>query len=122
MSAMSITIYHNPNCSKSRKTLEIIESSGIEPNIVEYIKTPPDRDTLLRMAELIGVPLSDLLRRGEGDFKDAGSDVPLNDQEALADWLHEHPRVLERPVVIDNDRRRGIIGRPPENVLPLLKK
>ena len=119
---MSITIYHNPNCSKSRKTLEIIESSGIEPNIVEYIKTAPDRDTLLRMAELIGVPLSDLLRRGEADFKDAGSQVPLDNQEALADWLHEHPRELERPVVIDNDAKRGIIGRPPENVLPLLRR
>jgi arsenate reductase len=122
MSTMSITIYHNPNCSKSLKTLEIIESSGIEPNIVEYIKTPPDRDTLLRMAELIGVPLSDLLRRGEADFKNVGSQVPLDNQEALADWLHEHPRVLERPVVIDNDAERGIIGRPPENVLPLLKR
>jgi len=119
---MSITIYHNPNCSKSMKTLEIIKSSGIEPNIVEYIKTPPDRNTLLRMAELIGVPLSDLLRRGEADFKDARSEVPLDNQEALANWLHKHPRVLERPVVIDNDAERGIIGRPPENVLPLLKQ
>lgn len=119
---MSITIYHNPNCSKSRKTLEIIESSGIKPKIIEYIKTPPDRDTLLRIAELVGVPLGDLLRRGEADFKDAGSGVPLDNLQALADWLHVHPRVLERPVVIDEDAERGIIGRPPENVLPLLEK
>lgn len=82
---------------------------------------PPDRDTLLRMAALVGVPLSDLLRRGEADFKDAGSKLPLHDMAALADWLHAHPRVLERPVVIDNDAERGIIGRPPENVLSLLK-
>ncbi len=119
---MSITIFHNPNCSKSRKTLELIESSGINPEIIEYLKTPPDPDELLRIAKLVGVPLTELLRRGEADFKDAGSSVPIDDQCALAAWLHEHPRVLERPVVIDNDLERGIVGRPPENVLPLLNQ
>ncbi len=119
---MSITIFHNPNCSKSRKTLELIESSGVTPKIVEYLKTPPDPDTLLRIAKLVGVPLVELLRRGEADFKEAGSNVPIDDQQALAAWLHQHPRVLERPVVIDDESERGIVGRPPENVLPLFSR
>ena len=68
---MTITIYHNPRCSKSRATLEIIQSKGITPNIVEYLHTPPDPDTLVKIARLIGVPLGELLRRGEDDGAEA---------------------------------------------------
>ena len=117
---MSITIYHNPRCSKSRKTLEIIESQGISPTIVEYLATPPDADTLLRLARLLNVPLAELLRRGEAAFRDAGDEVPLDDDQALAAWLHENAIVLERPIVVDEDRGRAVIGRPPENVMDLL--
>jgi len=118
---MSITIYHNPECSKSRKTLEIIKSRGITPTIVEYIVTPPDTGTLLRIAKLVGVPLAALLRCGEDDFKNAGDTVPLNDDRALAGWLHENPKVLERPIVVDETHGRAVVGRPPENVLSLLQ-
>ena len=117
---MSITIYHNTKCSKSRKTLELLESAGITPTIVEYLVNPPDADTLLRLARLLDCPLQDLLRRGEDDFRDAGNGVPMNDETALASWLHDHPRVLERPIVVDEDKDRAIVGRPPENVLSLL--
>lgn len=117
---MSITIYHNPRCSKSRKTLELIESRGISPEIVEYLSTPPDAATLLRVAGLLELPLTALLRRGESEFKDAGDAVPLDDEQALADWLHANPRVLERPIVVDEEHSRAIVGRPPENVLRLL--
>jgi arsenate reductase len=118
---MSLTIYHNPRCSKSRKTLEIIESHGIAPKIVEYLATPPDADTLLRLAELIGVPLADLLRRGEEEFRNAGDEIPLADAKALASWLHAHPKVMERPIVVDEAAQRAVVGRPPENVEALLK-
>lgn len=119
---MSITIYHNPRCSKSRKTLEIIESQGISPTIVEYIASPPDPDTLLRLARLLNVPLAELLRRGEAAFKNAGDKVPLDDDQALAAWLHHNAIVLERPIVVDEERGRAVLGRPPENVMGLLRQ
>ena len=119
---MSITIYHNPRCSKSRKTLEIIVESGVKPTIVEYLATPPEADTTLRLASLLGVPVADLLRRGEAEFKDA-TDLPdLADNEALAGWIVAHPRVLERPIVVNEASNKAVIGRPPENVLEILGK
>ena len=117
---MSITIFHNPRCSKSRKTLELLESNGVNPAIVEYLQTPPDADALQRIAALVGRPLAELLRRGEDEFRNAGDTVPLDDEAALAAWLHEHPKVLERPIVVDDDNKRAVVGRPPENVLDLL--
>ena len=117
---MNVTIYHNPRCSKSRRTLEIIESRGIKPKIVEYLDQPPSPDTLATLAELLGLPLKELLRTAESDFTAAPEAVPVDDAVALADWLHAHPRVLQRPIVVDEDRGRSVIGRPPENVLGLL--
>ncbi len=117
---MSITIYHNPRCSKSRATLALIESRGITPTIVEYLQTPPDAATLRGIAKLVGVPLSDLLRRGEEEFTAAGDAVPLDDEAALAEWLHAHPKVLQRPIVVDDANARAIVGRPPENVNDLI--
>lgn len=117
---MHITIYHNPRCSKSRKTLELIESRGISPEIVEYLEAPPDPGTLVRIAKLVGKPLAELLRRGEAEFKEAGDAVPLDDEAALAAWIHANPRTLERPIVVDEQNDRAVVGRPPENVLDLL--
>lgn len=117
---MSITIYHNPRCSKSRKTLELLESKGITPTIVEYLENPPDADALLRIAGLVGVPLTELLRRGEDEFRSAGDSVPLDDEAALAAWVQQNPKVLERPIVVDETNARAVVGRPPENVLDLI--
>ena len=119
---MTIKIYHNPRCSKSRKTLEIIQSLGISPDIVEYLSTPPDAETLLRISRQLGTPLAELLRRGESEFKEAGDTVPLEDDNALAQWIHENPRVLQRPIVVDEENGRATVGRPPENVLDLLAR
>jgi arsenate reductase len=119
---MSITIYHNPRCSKSRKTLELLEQSGITPTIVEYLNTPPDAETTLRHARLIGVRVADLLRRGEEEFKQANDLPDLDDDSALAKWLEVHPKVIERPIVVDEANDRAIVGRPPENVLELVGK
>ncbi len=119
---MSITIYHNPRCSKSRKTLELLEQSGVSPIIVEYLDTPPDAEATLRHARLIGVPVADLLRCGEDEFKQA-TDLPdLDDDAALAKWLEAHPKVIERPIVVDEANDRAVVGRPPENVLELIRK
>jgi arsenate reductase len=115
-------MYHNPRCSKSRKTLELIESHGIEPKIIEYLAEPPDAQTLLRLARALDMPLAELLRKSEDDFKSAAESVPLNDDAALAAWLHEHPRVLQRPIVLDEDGNRAIVGRPPENVFEIIQK
>ena len=83
---MNITIYHNPGCSKSRKTLELIESHGIEPKIVEYLRQPPDAQTLLRLAETLKVPLADLLRKSEEPIsKGAADSLPLNEDAALGE-------------------------------------
>jgi arsenate reductase len=119
---MSITIYHNPRCSKSRKTLELLQESGISPTIVEYLDTPPNAATTLHHAQLIGIPVANLLRRGEAEFKEA-TDLPdLDDDTALAAWLEDHPKVIERPIVVDDDNNKAVIGRPPENVLELIKQ
>ena len=119
---MSITIYHNPRCSKSRKTLELLEQSGVTPTIVEYLKSPPDAATTLRNARLVGVSVSELLRRGEDEFRQAQDLPDLDDDAALANWLEQHPKVIERPIVVDEDSNRGVVGRPPENVLELVGK
>ena len=117
---MTITIYHNPRCSKSRKTLELIEDAGVTPQVVRYLDDPPDADRIRRLADTIGVAVAELLRRNEDDFKNAADLPDLGDDEALAGWLAAHPRVLQRPIVIDDDAGVAVIGRPPENVAGLL--
>ncbi len=118
---MTITIYHNPRCSKSRKTLEIIRESGNEPRIVEYLREPPDADSLLELARLLDQPLQALLRRSENEYRGARDRPDLDDDAALARWLEAHPVVLQRPIVVSGDGSRAVIGRPPENVLALLQ-
>jgi arsenate reductase len=117
---MTITIYHNPRCSKSRKTLELIENAGVDPNVVRYLEEPPDGRRIQALAAALGVPVADLLRRNEDDFKNAANLPDLHDDAALANWLAAHPRVLQRPIVIDDDAGNAVIGRPPENVREIL--
>lgn len=119
---MKITIYHNPRCSKSRKTLTIIQEAGIEPIIVDYLVDVPDAATIQRLANMLGLSVAGLLRRGEAQFKEAGDLPDLDDSTALATWLTRNPKVLERPIVVAEDKTMAIIGRPPENVLTLLDK
>ena len=117
---MSLRIYHNPRCSKSRNTLAIIQDAGIEPTIVRYLDEAPSAAEILDLAQKLGGTVADLLRRGEAEFKNA-SDLPdLNDDEALAAWVAAHPKVLERPIVVDTASGKAIMGRPPENVNQLL--
>ncbi len=117
---MSVTIYHNPRCSKSRKTLEIIADSGTEHDVVLYLDDTPDAATIVDIANRLGMAVQDILRRGESEFREATDLPPLDDDQALAEWLAAHPIVIERPIVVDAETGVAVIGRPPENVKPLL--
>ncbi len=114
-----LTIYHNPRCSKSRQTLQLIESHNTPVKVVLYLQDPPDVAELQTALAKLGQPVTALLRPKEDTFKNLG--LNLKDARSDADWLqliHEHPILLERPLVVSEDK--AVIGRPPENVLPLL--
>jgi arsenate reductase len=117
---MTITIYHNPSCSKSRKTLELIRDHGIEPRIVEYMKTPPDAQTIMQLADLLQVRIAELVREHANTRGDASATAV--DRPAMAEWLASHPKLLQRPIVVDDERCVAVIGRPPEAVLGLLSE
>lgn len=117
---MSLTIFHNPRCSKSRKTLEIIRDAGVEPTILLYLDDTPSASDIEAVADKLGLRVADLLRKGESEFKDAADLPDLDDNAALAAWVHAHPIVLERPIVVDAESGKAVVGRPPENVNELL--
>lgn len=119
---MPLTIYHNPQCSKSRKTLELIEEAGDSPRVIDYRATPPTAERIIELAARIGVPVRELLRTGEPEYRQANDLPDLDDDATLADWLTRHPKVIERPIVADDASGKAIIGRPPENVLRLLPR
>ncbi len=118
---MAITIYHNPGCSKSRKTLQIINEAGVEPTIVLYLQEVPSAAEILAIAGKLGVRVADLLRRGESQFKNADDLPGLDNDNALALWIAAHPVVLQRPIVVDAVSGKAVIGRAPENVQELLR-
>ncbi|MGX2030084.1 arsenate reductase (glutaredoxin) [Methylocaldum gracile] len=115
---MTVTIYHNPRCSKSRATLELLKSKGIEPTVIEYLKTPPSASELETILAKLGMEPRDLMRKGEAAYKDAGLDNPDLDRKALIGAMVENPILIERPIVLANEK--AAVGRPPENVLKIL--
>jgi arsenate reductase len=115
---MTVTIYHNPRCSKSRATLELLRSKGIEPTVIEYLNTPPTVTELEVILTRLGLQPRDLMRKGEAVYKEAGLGDPALDRNALLAAMVEHPVLIERPIVLANER--AAIGRPPENVLAIL--
>lgn len=115
---MSVTIYHNPRCSKSRQTLALLQEHGIEPTIIEYLKTPPDAETLRRLLDALGMSPRELMRRKEKEYQEQGLDDPSLSDDDLIRAMLEHPRLIERPIVVTD---KGVaIGRPPENVLQVI--
>ncbi len=114
----TVTIYHNPRCSKSRQTLRLLRERGIEPKIVEYLKTPPDEATLARLLKQLGISARELVRVGESLYRELRLDEDPPDDERMLRLLAEHPKLIERPIVAT--ARAAVIGRPPENVLKLL--
>ena len=115
---MPITIYHNPKCAKSRETLELLQARGIEPVIIEYLKTPPDKATLQRLIKLLAIAPRDLLRVKEPEYKQAGLANPKLSDSAILQALVKYPKLMERPIVVAGNK--AALGRPPENVLKLI--
>ena len=115
---MSVTIYHNPRCSKSRQTLALLRERGMEPEIIEYLKTPPDAATLKKILSLLGLRPRELMRNKEAVYKDKGlDDATLSDDDLIAAMVND-PVLMERPIVIADGR--AALGRPPEKVLEIL--
>lgn len=115
---MSVTIYHNPRCSKSRKTLELLEQHQQDPRVIEYLKTPPDAQTLKQLLMKLGITARELLRSKEEEYKLAGlDDLTLSDDAIIAAMI-KYPKLIERPIVVIGNQ--AIIGRPPEKVLELI--
>ena len=115
---MSVTIYHNPKCSKSRRALELIRERGIEPTIVEYLERPPSASELDDIAKKLGLEPRALVRTGEAGYKASGLADESLTREQLLLGLAAHPALIERPIVVNGSR--AVVGRPPEKVLELL--
>ncbi len=115
---MQIRIYHNPRCSKSRQALALLREAGHEPEIVEYLKTPPSEAELARLLGLLGMAPEELMRKGEADYKAHFRGRDLGRDEAIR-LMTQYPKVIERPIVVVDDAR-AVVGRPPERVLELL--
>ena len=112
-----LQIFHNPRCSKSRGAMEAIEGAGADAEVVKYLDTPPDRDTLESIIDKLEDPVENLVRTG--DARNKGIDLPgVLDRDAVIGVLLEHPELMERPLLVKGDR--AIIGRPTERVQPFL--
>lgn len=115
---MPVTIYHNPRCSKSRQTLQLLRDQGIEPNIIEYLSNPPSAVELDDILKRLNLEPRDLMRKNEAEYKQAGLDNPDLSREQLIQGMVDNPKVIERPIVLNGDK--AAVGRPPENVLGIL--
>ena len=115
---MTVTIYHNPRCSKSRQTLALLEERGIALEIVEYLKTSPSADELNRILKKLGLGPRDILRPGEAPYAALGAKGVKLDDEALIALMAKNPILIERPIVVNGNK--AALGRPPESVLKIL--
>ena len=115
---MAVTIYHNPRCSKSRQALQLLRDRGIEPEIVEYLKTPPTADDIEAVLSKLGLEPRAVMRTKEAAYREAGmADTGLS-RRTLIDLMAANPIVIERPIVVSG--ARAALGRPPENVLSIV--
>ena len=113
----AVTIFHNPRCGKSRSALALLEEKGVQPHIIEYLKTPPTKEALRAILKKLGMKPGQIVRKGEDVYKQKFSGKMLTDEQWL-DALVKHPILIERPIVVKGDR--AAIGRPPQKVLELL--
>ena len=113
----TVTIYHNPRCSKSRAALALLEERGVRPQVIEYLRTPPDAATLRDLLKKIGASAKDIVRTGEQEYKDNFRDREMSEAQWIA-ALVAHPVLIERPIVVAGSR--AVVGRPPEKVLDIL--
>lgn len=114
-----ISIYHNPECSKSRAALALLEENDVSPEIIYYLETPPSIEELKSLLGKLGLPLQDIIRRSGDDFDGLGLGDETLSEEIVLDLLQKHPHLLQRPIVVKGDR--AIIARPPEDVLGMIE-
>ena len=115
---MSVVIFHNPRCSKSRQTLELLEKRGETPTVIEYLKTPPAAKKLKEILTQLGFTPRDLMRKKEAIYAECKLDNPALSNDDLIGFMVKHPVLIERPIVLANGK--AAIGRPPEQVLDIL--
>lgn len=116
---MTVTIFHNPRCSKSRQMLALLRERGIEPEIVKYLKTPPDAEALDKILTLLGKEPRDIMRQGEETYKALNLGDPGKTRQELIRAMAANPILIERPIVV-NGSKNAALGRPPEQVLDIL--
>ena len=115
---MKVQILHNPRCSKSRATLEILKANGVEPEIIKYLETPPDAGQLASILDKLKMSPRELMRKGQSEYKAMNLDDKALSNEQLLDAMIKAPILIERPIVLANGK--AAIGRPPESVLDIL--
>lgn len=116
--ADSIKIYHNPKCSKCRQTMELLAKNGHQPEIIEYLNQPPNKQELQNILQLLGLEPRQLMRTHESVYKENNLGNSSLSPEQLIDAMIKHPILIERPIVISNGK--AAIGRPPETILEIL--
>jgi arsenate reductase len=114
----ALKIFHNPRCSKSRQTMQLLESNGITPQIIDYLKQPPSVDELAEVLDLLGLEPRELMRTREKPYRENNLADPALSREDLIRAMIEHPVLIERPIVVHNGK--AVIGRPPEKILDLI--
>ena len=115
---MSVTIYHNPRCSKCRQALTLLQERGVTPTVIEYLKDTPDAQELRTILAKLGLSPRDLLRKNEAAYQETGLDDPALSDEDLIAAMAANPILIERPIVIKG--KQAVIGRPPEKILEIL--
>ncbi len=115
---MTIRIFHNPRCSKSRATLALLREQGIEPEIILYLESPPDAGELRLILDKLALNSRDLMRAGEAEFREQGLDDESLTDDELIKAMVANPRLIQRPIVLAGDR--AALGRPPESVLDII--
>ena len=115
---MTVRIYHNPRCSKSRQTLQLLQDRSIAPEVIKYLETPPDAAALSDLLDMLGLEPRELMRKKEKEYKESGADNPELSRDELIGLMVRHPKLIERPIVVSDGN--AVLGRPPERVLEII--
>jgi len=113
-----VTIFHNPRCSKSRETLQLLQARGLQPQIVEYLDTPPTPEQISTILDQLGMQPRELMRCNEAEYRDLELDDPALTRQQLIQAMADHPRLIQRPIVLS--KGRAALGRPPQSVVEIL--
>lgn len=113
-----VSIYHNPRCSKSRQTLQLLEEKGINPDVILYLENTPSADDITNLLSKLGITARELLRSGEDAYKELNLKDKTLDEQTLIEAMVSHPKLIQRPIVVNGDK--AALGRPPEQVLDIL--